>query len=175
MTPTDPNAPPADKKDKSKSKDKKKAPKGKKAKLQLAKEKALAIQKVIKKGKKSKIVKNARYSVHFRRPFTKRLPRNPKYPRRSFPRKNPLHQYSIVRYPVTSESAMQQIENNSTLVFIVDQRANKRQIRSAVEKLYSIKAQKVNTLIRPDGLKKAYVRLSADFDALEVANKIGMI
>jgi len=70
---------------------------------------------------------------------------------------------------------MQQIENNSTLVFIVDQRANKRQIRSAVEKLYSIKAQKVNTLIRPDGLKKAYVRLSADFDALEVANKIGMI
>jgi len=70
---------------------------------------------------------------------------------------------------------MQQIENNSTLVFIVDQRANKRQIKDAVEKMYQIKARKVNTLIRPDGKKKAYVRLTADYDALEIANKIGMI
>jgi large subunit ribosomal protein L23Ae len=28
---------------------------------------------------------------------------------------------------------------------------------------------------RPDGLKKAYVRLTADYDALDVANKIGII
>jgi len=57
----------------------------------------------------------------------------------------------------------------------VDIRANKRKIKEAVEKMYQIKAAKINTLIRPDGLKKAYVRLSPDFDALEVANKIGMI
>ena len=30
-------------------------------------------------------------------------------------------------------------------------------------------------LCRPDGLKKAYVRLTADYDALDVANKIGII
>ena len=28
---------------------------------------------------------------------------------------------------------------------------------------------------RPDGQKKAYVRLTADYDALDVANKIGII
>ncbi len=28
---------------------------------------------------------------------------------------------------------------------------------------------------RPDGQKKAYVRLTADYDALDVANKIGVI
>jgi len=33
----------------------------------------------------------------------------------------------------------------------------------------------VNTLVRPDGLKKAYVRLTQDFDALDVANRIGII
>jgi len=27
----------------------------------------------------------------------------------------------------------------------------------------------------PDGLKKAYVRLTGDYDALEVANRIGII
>lgn len=29
--------------------------------------------------------------------------------------------------------------------------------------------------LRPDGAKKAYVRLTADYDALDVANKIGII
>jgi hypothetical protein len=35
--------------------------------------------------------------------------------------------------------------------------------------------EQVNTLIRPDGQKKAYVRLTSDFDALDVANRIGII
>lgn len=30
-------------------------------------------------------------------------------------------------------------------------------------------------LCRPDGTKKAYVRLTPDYDALDVANKIGII
>lgn len=36
-------------------------------------------------------------------------------------------------------------------------------------------APQVNTLIRPDGQKKAYVKLTSDFDALDVANRIGII
>lgn len=44
-----------------------------------------------------------------------------------------------------------------------------------MKELYDIQPQKVNTLIRPDGLKKAYVRLAQDSDALDVANKIGII
>jgi large subunit ribosomal protein L23Ae len=139
------------------------------------KAKALAVQKSIKKGTHSSKHKKVRHSVHFRRPKTKELARKPKYPRRSFPRKNPLTQYSILKHPLATESAMQQIENNSTLVFIVDQRANKKQIRDAVSKMYEIQAAKVNTLIRPDGQKKAYVRLTPDYDALEIANKIGII
>lgn len=53
--------------------------------------------------------------------------------------------------------------------------ANKPQIRHAVKKLYDIDVSKVNTLIRPDGKKKAYVKLAPDYDALDVANKIGII
>ena len=82
--------------------------------------------------------------------------------------------YSMFRYPLTTESAMKKIEENNTLVFIVDVRANKRQISQAVKKMYDIMTAKVNTLVRPDGLKKAYVRLNQDYDALDVANKIGM-
>lgn len=83
--------------------------------------------------------------------------------------------YNIIKHPLTTESAMKKIEDNNTLVFIVHNRSNKHQIRSSVKKLYDIDVAKVNTLIRPDGQKKAYVRLAPDYDALDVANKIGII
>lgn len=86
-----------------------------------------------------------------------------------------MDQFSIVKFPLTTESAMKKIEDNNTLVFIVHKKANKPQIKSAVKKLYDIDVSKVNTLIRPDGEKKAYVRLAPDYDALDVANKIGII
>ncbi len=53
--------------------------------------------------------------------------------------------------------------------------ANKRQIKQAVKGMYEITCQKVNTLIRPDGTKKAFIRLTQDIDALEVANRVGII
>ncbi|UYV65547.1 RPL23A [Cordylochernes scorpioides] len=86
-----------------------------------------------------------------------------------------LDQFSIIKHPLTTESAMKKIEDHNTLVFLVDKRANKHQIKAAVAKLYDITVQKINTLIRPDGEKKAYVRLPAHFDSLDVANKIGII
>lgn len=70
---------------------------------------------------------------------------------------------------------MKKIEDHNTLVFIVDTRANKKQIKDAVSRLYDIQSKKINTLIRPDGQKKAFVRLQPDYDALDVANRIGVI
>ena len=43
---------------------------------------------------------------------------------------------------------MKKIEEHNTLVFIVDIKANKRQIKDAVKKLYDVQAAKINTLIR---------------------------
>ncbi|CAM9993493.1 unnamed protein product [Hapterophycus canaliculatus] len=86
-----------------------------------------------------------------------------------------MNKHRIIKFPLTTESAMKKIEDNNTLVFIVDVKSNKRQIKDAVKALYDIESQNVNTLIRPDGKKKAYVRLTQDFDALEIANKIGII
>lgn len=82
---------------------------------------------------------------------------------------------NIIKYPLTTEAAMKKIEDNNTLVFIVHKQANKYHVKTAVKKLYDVDVLKVNTLIRPDSLKKAYVRLTRDYDALDVANKIGII
>ncbi|KAK7817581.1 hypothetical protein U0070_024491 [Myodes glareolus] len=93
------------------------------------------------------------------RPKTLRLQRQPKcYPRlhKSAPRRNKLDHYAIIKFPLTTKSAMKKIEDN-TLVFIVFIKANKHQIKQAVKE------------------KQACVPLAPHYDALDVANKIGII
>eukprot|EP01012_Entosiphon_sulcatum_P050793 TRINITY_DN69733_c0_g1_i1.p2 TRINITY_DN69733_c0_g1~~TRINITY_DN69733_c0_g1_i1.p2 ORF type:complete len:218 (+),score=45.13 TRINITY_DN69733_c0_g1_i1:1158-1811(+) len=114
------------------------------------------------------------YTIYFRRPKTHRPAKNPKFARHSIASRKSDH-FSVIKFPLTSEASMQKIEDNNTLVFIVDLRANKSNIKTAVRKLYDIKAVKVNTLVTPDGRKKAYVKLATEHDALEVANKIGIL
>ncbi|MBN3292160.1 RL23A protein, partial [Polypterus senegalus] len=113
-----------------------------------AKSKALKAKKAVLKGVHSHRQKKIRTSPTFRRPKTLKLKRHPKYPRKSAPRRNKLDHYAIIKFPLTTESAMKKIEDNNTLVFIVDVKANKHQIKHAVKKLYDIDVAKVNTLIR---------------------------
>ncbi|XP_047399829.1 60S ribosomal protein L23a-like [Sciurus carolinensis] len=131
-----------------------------------AKEKALKAKKAALKGvhcHKKKIST----SPTFWRPKTLQLQRQPKYLLKTPPpRRNNLDYYAIIKVPLTTESAMKKIEDN-TLVFIVDVKANKHQIKQAGKKLYDTDMAKVNTLIRPDGEKKAQL------DWLLIMNKAG--
>ncbi|XP_064232840.1 large ribosomal subunit protein uL23-like [Aotus nancymaae] len=140
-----------------------------------AKAKALKAKKAVLKGVHSHKKKKEDPHDTFRLPKTLRLQRRPKYPQKSAPRRNELDHYAVIKFPLITESAMKKTEDNSTLVFIVDIKANKHQIKQAVKKLYDTDVAKFNTLIRPDGEKKAYVPLTPDYDALDVANKIGII
>mmetsp|Transcript_63248 Transcript_63248/g.131595 ORF Transcript_63248/g.131595 Transcript_63248/m.131595 type:complete len:142 (+) Transcript_63248:20-445(+) len=141
----------------------------------MAPKKAAAASKATLAGKKTGKSK-VRTSTHFVRPRTLRTARKGKYATSvRDPKISSMDKFSIVRYPLTTESAMRNIEEFNTLVFIVDRRATKRQIKSAVSELYDLKTEKINTLIRPDGSKKAYCKLTPDFDALDSANRIGII
>ncbi|KAJ1644446.1 60S ribosomal protein L25 [Coemansia asiatica] len=137
--------------------------------------KAQTARKAAIKGVQSKKAKKVRTSPTFRLPKTLKLARAPRYARKAVNRMATLDQYSILKQPLNTETALKKVEDNNTLVFLVDVRANKRHIKDAVKKLYDVDAAKINTLIRPDGVKKAYIRLPADVDALDVANKIGFI
>ncbi|XP_051006474.1 60S ribosomal protein L23a-like [Acomys russatus] len=114
------------------------------------KAKALKAKKAVLKGVHSH-KKKISTSPTFRRPKTRRLRRQPKYPRNSAPRRNKLDHYAIIKFPLTTESAMKKIEDNNKLVFIVDVKANKHQIKQDVKKLYNTDVAKANTLIRPEG------------------------
>ncbi|MCI4461523.1 MAG: 50S ribosomal protein L23 [Thermogladius sp.] len=81
----------------------------------------------------------------------------------------------VIIRPVHSEKALTLIDKNNTLVFIVDRNASKALIKEAVEKLFNVKVVKVNTLITPRGEKKAYVKLSSEFKASDVATQLGLL
>ncbi|KAG0658913.1 60S ribosomal protein L25 [Rhodotorula mucilaginosa] len=134
-----------------------------------------AAKKAALKGTNATALKKVRTSATFHRPKTLALPRKPTYQRKAVASLPRMDAYRTIVHPLNTESAMKKIEDHNTLVFIVDTKSNKRQIKDAVKKLYDVKALKINTLIRPDGRKKAFVRLEADVDALDVANKIGFI
>ncbi|EFE37439.1 hypothetical protein TRV_07920 [Trichophyton verrucosum HKI 0517] len=106
----------------------------------------------------------------------KGLSRSPKYPRKSIPHAPRMDHHQVIVHPLNTESAMKKIEENNTLVFIADVKANKRQIKLALKKLYDIDTVKLNTLIRPDGSKKVFARLTPDIDALDIAaTKLGIV
>ncbi|KAI8927487.1 ribosomal protein L23/L15e core domain-containing protein [Entophlyctis helioformis] len=136
--------------------------------------KAAAAKKAVLKGT-AKVQRKVITSTTFHRPKTLRLARVPKYVRKAVAKAPLLDQFKVIKFPLNTETAMKKVETHNTLVFVCDVRANKKQIADAVFKLYQVKAANVNTLVRPDGTKKAFVRLVADADALEVANKIGFI
>ena len=116
-----------------------------------------------------------RTKIAFRRPLTHMEPAKHKVVRKGYTKYPSRDMHAIIKAPLSSESAIKTVEDNNTLVFIVDARATKKEIKAACEGLYNFKPIRVNTLIRPDGSKKAYVKVPKDQEALEIANKIGIM
>ena len=83
--------------------------------------------------------------------------------------------YKILIRPLHTEKAIMKIEKENTLVFIVDRRATKHQIKEAIEKLFNVKVVKVNTLITSRGEKKAYIKLAPQYKADEIATSLGLL
>ncbi len=86
-----------------------------------------------------------------------------------------LDPYDVILYPLMTEVASRLLETENKLVFVVNLKANKDDIRRAVEELYDVGVKKVNVLITPRGEKKAFVKLHPDFKAVDVAIKLGIL
>jgi len=81
---------------------------------------------------------------------------------------------SIIEHPLVTEKAMDKMDFDNKLQFIVDIDASKPEITDAIESRYDVSIEKVNTQITARGEKKAVVSLSPDDDAQEIASRIGV-
>ncbi len=81
----------------------------------------------------------------------------------------------VILYPLMTESASLMVEKNNKLLFMVNMAAGKNDIKKAVEELYDVKVQKVTILITPQSTKKAFVKLTPEYKASDVAIKLGIL
>ncbi len=79
----------------------------------------------------------------------------------------------VIRF-VKTEKALRMLEENK-LTVIVKPEVTKREIKEAFENTLNVKVVKVNTLRTPKGEKKAYVKLSEEFDATKIAEDLGIL
>jgi large subunit ribosomal protein L23 len=86
-----------------------------------------------------------------------------------------LDAHKTIQYPVMTEVTSRILESENKLVFVVNKNATKRDIKMAVEELYDVVVDKVNSTITPEGEKKAFVRLHPDYKAADVAIKLGIL
>jgi large subunit ribosomal protein L23 len=82
---------------------------------------------------------------------------------------------NVIFYPLMTESASLMVEKDNKLMFIVNLRAGKSDVKRAVEQLYDVEVDKVTMLITPQGEKKAYVKLKPEYKASDVAIKLGIL
>ena len=81
----------------------------------------------------------------------------------------------VISFPLMTESASLMVERDNKLIFVVNLKAGKKDVKLAVEELYEVKVAKVNLLITPQGEKKAFVKLTPEFKASDVAIKLGIL
>jgi large subunit ribosomal protein L23 len=67
--------------------------------------------------------------------------------------------HDIILAPVVSEKSYDLIERNNTYTFEVDPRANKEQIRDAIEKVFDVRVVRVNTMNRKGKVKRTGYKL----------------
>lgn len=81
----------------------------------------------------------------------------------------------IVKYPLATEKSVRLIDAENKLIFVVDKKATRPEIKDAIEKQLGVKVEKVNVLNDRDGKKRAYVRFSPDTPAIDVATDLGLM
>merc|ERR1712146_582998 len=114
----------------------------------------------------------------FYRPKTKAVARRPKLLRNIasvITKEGRNNVNRIMLQPVTSEKNVVRMEEENTLTYLVPLGVNKVQIKRAAEELWKVKIRTVRTCVRPEGKKKAFIRLAPGSDSLKVASKLGII
>lgn len=83
--------------------------------------------------------------------------------------------HEVILYPLITERTSRMIEKENKITFIVNRKATKHNIKRAIENLYEVRVEKVSTIITRDGNKKAFVRLSPEYNAADLAVRLGIL
>ncbi|MBI3413533.1 MAG: 50S ribosomal protein L23 [Candidatus Aenigmarchaeota archaeon] len=106
---------------------------------------------------------------------TEAQPKERKIEKKSVRKTPTKNEWGILSHPLMTEKSIGLIEKENKLVFVVNLKANKVDIKYAMEKVFDVKVDDVTTSITRKGQKKAFIKLSKDYSASEIATRLGML
>ncbi len=83
--------------------------------------------------------------------------------------------YNIIKYPLSTEKSIRLMEAENKLIFVVNKKATKKEIKKAAEEMFKVEVVDVNTFVSPEGEKRAYIRFSAKNPAIDIATQMGLM
>ena len=86
-----------------------------------------------------------------------------------------MDMYKVIKNPLSTEKGIRLMESENKLLFVVDRKATNNDIKKAIEKMFKSKVVKVNSLISPNGQKRAYVKFSDETPAIDIATQLGLM
>ncbi|MDR2544647.1 MAG: 50S ribosomal protein L23 [Methanobrevibacter sp.] len=85
-----------------------------------------------------------------------------------------MDSYSIMVRPHVTEKTMNLIDKNNEIAFVVLRESNKKEIRKAFKQMFEEEIESVNTHINSKGLKIAFIKLSEEGKAEDIAVRMGV-
>jgi len=86
-----------------------------------------------------------------------------------------LEDTEVVLYPLVTEKAVNMIESENKLTFVVADEATKDKVKKVIQNAYGVKVVKINIIRDMRGRKKAIVRLAKENKAQDLATKLGVL
>ena len=81
---------------------------------------------------------------------------------------------TTLHYPLATEKSIRLMETDNTLIFIVENKATKQEIKQETEKLFNTKVTAVRTH-KLKGQKRAYITFHNDTPAIDIATDLGVL
>lgn len=82
---------------------------------------------------------------------------------------------NALMYPIATEKAINMIEKDNVIVYVVDSRATKKDIKSEFENIFKVKVVRVATTRMPRNFKKAFIKISPESRASDIALKLKLV
>ena len=76
--------------------------------------------------------------------------------------------------PIMTEKAVMLIEGKNILVFSMEMKKTKTEIKKEFEEMFNVKVYSINTHIKKNK-KYAYIRLTKETPAMDIATKLGLM
>lgn len=76
---------------------------------------------------------------------------------------------------MATEKAINMVERENIITYVVDMRANKNDIKDEFQKTFSVKVASITTERAPRNIKKAFIRLDKAFKASDIALKLKLV